>query len=149
MVEVSWAKDCLPNLPKNSWKGLGISTDEEFKKRVLEAVRFLKSSKPDIPILLVDHAGYSEQFINKSRKESFSHVNKLQKEAYQQLMQEGYSELFYLTYDKIGMSPDGTVDGTHPNDLGMMRMADALAPVISRVNRCLPAGSSRFPRSGK
>ena len=125
--------DCLPNLPKNSWKGLGISTDEEFKKRVLEAVRFLKSSKPDIPILLVDHAGYSEQFINKSRKESFSHVNKLQKEAYQQLMQEGYSELFYLTYDKIGMSPDGTVDGTHPNDLGMMNYGEAYAQKLREI----------------
>ncbi len=125
--------DCLPNLPKNSWERLGISTDEEFKNRVLEAVRFLKSNKPDFPILLVDHAGYSEQFINKSRKESFSHVNRLQLEAYYQLKQEGYSELFYLSYDEIGMSPDGTVDGTHPNDLGMMNYADAYTKKLRSV----------------
>jgi hypothetical protein len=125
--------DCLPNLPKNSWEGLGISTDEEFRKRVLEAVRFLKSSKPDIPILLVDHAGYSEQFINKSRKESFSHVNKLQKEAYHQLREEGYDELFYLTYDEIGMSRDGTMDGTHPNDLGMMNYGVAYTKKLREI----------------
>ena len=125
--------DCLPNLPKNSWGRLGISSDEEFRKRVLEAVRFLKSSKPDIPILLVDHAGYSEQYINKSRKESFSHVNKLQKEAYHQLREEGYDELFYLTYDEIGMSRDGTMDGTHPNDLGMMNYGVAYTKKLREI----------------
>jgi len=125
--------DCLPNLPKNSWERLGISSDEEFKERVLEAVRFLKSSKPEIPILLVDHAGYSEQFINQSRKESFSHVNELQKEAYHQLREEGYGELFYLNYDEIGMSLDGTVDGTHPNDLGMMNYGVAYAKKLREI----------------
>jgi len=125
--------DCLPNLPKGSWEYLGISTDEEFINRVLEAVRFLKSMRPEIPILLVDHAGYSDQFINKSSKESFSYVNKLQKEAYYQLRKEGYDELHYLTYDEIGMSPDGTVDGTHPNDLGMMNHADAYTKKLRSV----------------
>jgi lysophospholipase L1-like esterase len=125
--------DCLPNLPKNSWERLGISTDEEFKDRVLDAVRFLKSNKPGIPILLVDHAGYSEQYINKSRRESFSHVNKLQKEAYHQLRQEGYGGLFYLTYDEINLSPDGTVDGTHPNDLGMMNYGVAYTKKLREI----------------
>jgi lysophospholipase L1-like esterase len=127
--------DCLPNLPKNSWERLGITTDEVFMNRVLEAVRYLKSKKPDIPILLVDHAGYSEQFINKSRKESFSHVNQLQKEVYYQLRKEGYGKLFYLTYDEIGMSLDGTVDGTHPNDLGMMNYADAYTKKLRSIFR--------------
>jgi lysophospholipase L1-like esterase len=117
--------DCMPNLPKNSWKRLGISSDEEFKDRVFNAVRFLKSSRPEIPILLVDHAGYMDKFTNESRKESYSWVNQLQIEAYYQLRQEGYEELYYLTTEEIGMSLDGTVDGTHPNDLGMQEYAEA------------------------
>jgi lysophospholipase L1-like esterase len=32
----------------------------------------------------------------------------------------------------LGTDREGTVDGCHPNDIGMMRCADALTPVIDR-----------------
>jgi lysophospholipase L1-like esterase len=81
--------------------------------------------RPDTPILLVDHAGYMDKFTNESRKESFTWVNQLQLEAYYQLRKEGYEGLYYLTAEEIGLSLDGTVDGTHPNDLGMQEYAEA------------------------
>jgi lysophospholipase L1-like esterase len=37
--------------------------------------------------------------------------------------------------DLIGPDGEGTVDGCHPTDLGMMRQAEALAPVLKRVLR--------------
>ena len=30
----------------------------------------------------------------------------------------------------LGTDGEGTVDGSHPNDLGMVRYADALEPVL-------------------
>ncbi len=142
MVEIDakiYILDCMPNLPKNSWKGLGISSDEEFNDRVFNAVRFLKSSRPEIPILLVDHAGYMDKFTNESREESFTWVNQLQLEAYYQLRQEGYEGLYYLTAQEIGLSLDGTVDGTHPNDLGMQEYAEAYTTRLRSILK-EPAG---------
>ena len=125
--------DCLPNLVYGSWERLGIQNNEEFIKRVFNAVKTLRSKKPNTPILLVDHAGYTDMHIDSSRKESFTRVNELQLEAYEQLRQEGLNELYYLTIEEIGMHPDGTVDGTHPNDLGMMDYGSAYAQKLREI----------------
>jgi lysophospholipase L1-like esterase len=138
--------DCLPNLVYGSWERLGIQSNEEFKNRVFNAVKTLRSKKPDIPILLVDHAGYSDMYIDKSRKESFTRVNEIQMEAYEQLRQEGYEELYYLTMEEIGMHPDGTVDGTHPNDLGMMDYGEAYAKKLREIlNEPIGKSSTTWP----
>ena len=55
----------------------------------------------------------------------FTRVNRIQEDAYLQLKEEGIDMLHYLTYEEIGMQLDDMVDGTHPNDLGMMRYADS------------------------
>jgi lysophospholipase L1-like esterase len=33
----------------------------------------------------------------------------------------------------LGFDREGTVDGVHPNDLGMMRHADALTPIVQAL----------------
>lgn len=33
----------------------------------------------------------------------------------------------------MGDDSEGTVDGTHPNGLGMMRIADAIAPALTKI----------------
>ena len=137
--------DCLPNLVYGSWERLGIQSNEEFKTRVFNAVRTLRSKMPDTPILLVDHAGYTDMHIDSSRKEAFTRVNELQQEAYEQLRQEGFEELYYLTIEEIGMHPDGTVDGTHPNDLGMMDYGSAYARKLREILN-EPVGKSSATR---
>jgi len=42
-------------------------------------------------------------------------------------------QIYHLTYDDINQSPDGKVDGTHPNDLGMMRIATAYEKMIREI----------------
>jgi len=115
--------DCMPNLIPGTWSRNGINSDQEFKNRVLESIRQLKAKQPDIPILLVDHAGYTEEFISYARKDAYSQVNKLQQEAFYQLKKDGFDNLYYLTREEIGLQLDDMVDGTHPNDLGMMHYA--------------------------
>ena len=69
--------DCLPNLWNKE-----VYSDEELKKRILESVRSLKKQRPNTPILLTEHAGYTDGFINPDRLEAYSRVNQIQKEAY-------------------------------------------------------------------
>jgi len=47
--------------------------------------------------------------------------------------------LFYLPGDNLlGQDGDGATDGSHPNDLGFLRQADAFEPLLRkslRINR--------------
>lgn len=111
--------DCLPNLIREVWK------DQEIKARVRAAVKTLHDQKPDVPILLVDHAGFTEGSLVPNREKAFQRVNRVQQEAFQELKQEGIKSLYYLSKDEIDLPQDGTVDGTHPTDLGMMHYAES------------------------
>ena len=57
-------------------------------------------------------------------------------ELYQRLVKAGDKKLFYVpAAGLIGKDSEGTVDGTHPTDLGFMRMADAIEPTLRRALR--------------
>lgn len=116
--------DCLPNLAADAWERIRVSA-EDVKARILQAVRDLKSEHPETPILLVDHAGYTEEFINEARRDAYQTVNQIQLAAYYQLKKEGITGLYYLTKEEIGLQIDDMVDGTHPTDLGMLHYAES------------------------
>lgn len=53
------------------------------------------------------------------------------KKAYAELSAAGISNLYYLDGDYLlGSDGEGATDGSHPNDLGMVRYADAYEPVL-------------------
>lgn len=111
--------DCLPNLMNEKTYDV-----DELTRRILESVRTLKEKRPHVPVLLVDHAGYTDGFVVPTRQKSYTRANQIQHEAFAQLKQEGHQGLFYLTREEIGLQLDDMVDGTHPNDLGMMHYAE-------------------------
>ena len=123
--------DCLPNLTNEK-----LYDDQELSKRVLESVRKLKEKQPEIPVLLVDHAGYVEGLVQTAREKTYKRVNSIQKEAFDQLKTEGYTNIHYLSKEALDLKLDDTVDGSHPNDLGMMHYAEsyenALKPILSQ-----------------
>ncbi|MEX0316192.1 MAG: SGNH/GDSL hydrolase family protein [Allomuricauda sp.] len=125
--------DCMPNMTPPTWKNLGIENDTMFKERIIKAVKGLRSSRKNTPILLVEHAGYSDEHVSSSSRIRFEKVNKLQKEAYLQLMNEGIKNLYYMTKEEIGLQMDDTVDGVHPTDLGMLHYAEAYSNKLRSI----------------
>jgi len=119
--------DCLPNLVRDTF------TKEEIIKRIIYSVKELKGKRPNTPILLVEHAGYTDEMINMERRESYQSRNEWSKEAYRQLIGEGIEELYYLEKEAIGLSMDGTMDGTHPSDLGMDQYARGYALILGDI----------------
>lgn len=111
--------DCMPNLVR------GRVSNEELRKRIIETVHYLKEKKPETAILLVEHAGYTDGLTNPTRRENYTLVNTIQKDAFYFLKSSGYSELYYLTKEEIGLGMDDMVDGTHPTDLGMLHYAES------------------------
>ncbi|WP_235298614.1 SGNH/GDSL hydrolase family protein [Portibacter marinus] len=125
--------DCLPNLGWWHWERVGLKDSIDLKNLVIKAVKILHDSKPEVPILLVEHAGYTEGQISSSRKEDYEVLNRMQKEAFIELRHKGLKHLYYLTREEIGLSQDAMTDGTHPTDLGMYQYATAYERKVREI----------------
>jgi lysophospholipase L1-like esterase len=110
--------DCLWNM--------GGLPDAEIEARVQNLARTLRKAHPRTPILFV---GQSQ-----IRRDAHpTHPSRVQEEAVRALQAEGVSGLFLLPGSALLTDDEGTVDGCHPNDHGMMDHAKALAPAVKRL----------------
>jgi lysophospholipase L1-like esterase len=94
-------------------------------------VRTLRSAHPGTPIVLVEDRNYTDGWLRASRRERnrTNHIT-LQRE-HAALLDAGVRNLHYVPGDHLfGDDGEATVDGSHPTDVGFMRMADALEPVL-------------------
>lgn len=119
--------DCMANFTS----GQGLSP-EAAKTRLTASIATLKQRHPDTPILIVQHAGYSDGVIQKHRYTTYSQLNKATKEVYMKL-KDIYDGLYLLTKEQIGLTADSFVDGTHPNDHGMLQYANAYEDALDTI----------------
>ena len=109
--------DCLPNL---------IAT--QVAERTEPFVRTLRKSKPTTPILLVEDRTYANAPVFPALTKRNADSRAAYIKEFNALVAAGDKNLHYLAGDKlIGDDGEGTVDGSHPTDLGFMRQADAFA----------------------
>ena len=117
---VLYVLDCLPNMEA-----------QQVTERAVPFVKLLRQSHPDTPILLVENITYTNAGYLPARRESYTSKNSALQKAYQQMVSEGFKKIFYLRGDQLlGHDGEPTVDGTHPTDLGFLRMADVMEPVL-------------------
>lgn len=124
--------DCLPNLIIQPDSKTSIPADQ-VKKRILDGVRALRKKRPGIPIVLTEHAGYTDENINAQRKNYYQEVNQILQEAFSQLKSEGLQEIYTIPKADFGQDIETTVDGTHQTDLGMMRYAEGYEKHIRKI----------------
>lgn len=135
--------DCLPNLVAT----VGIAP-EEIKSRIIESVKTLRQKRPTTPILLVEHAGYTDGSLNATRRKLYTDANELLRQAFAQLKTEGINQIYVLPKTAINLDMDDMVDGTHPTDLGMQHYADAYEKSIRTIlNEPVGAYSTTVPRT--
>lgn len=125
--------DAMPNI-------CGLKEPEAIRDTVLNAVRRLRTKRPDTPILITDHSGYPHHLANPQMKKSQDNALEMQREAYRILMEEGVGGLHYLSYDEIAMPQDAFVEGIHMSDYGMMAYADAYERTLRKI-LCEPVGT--------
>ena len=54
--------------------------------------------------------------------------------AYNRLRQAGVKHLLYIPGERLlGDDGEGTVDGVHPTDVGFMRMAKNIGPIVEAL----------------
>ena len=120
--------DCLPNLIPDE----NLSLDEVYD-RIIISVKYLKQKRPDVPVLLTEHAGYSDAATDFNRNNSVSYLNTVLQKAFVDLKSAGIEEIYLLSKDEINLGVDSYVDGTHPSDLGMLQYALAYEKYIRKI----------------
>lgn len=115
--------DPLPNM-----------TDELVSQRIEPFVKILRESHPKTPIVLIEHVEYQDGPFVEKRREKYTQGNAALKAAYANLKHSGIRNLYYIPgADLYGSDGDATVDGTHATDLGFVRMAEKVTPILAKV----------------
>lgn len=122
--------DCLPNLTQK--------TEQEVTDLVVAAVKQIRATR-NAPILLVEHAGYSNAPTNTGQYESYTRLNAASRKGFEKLQSEGIKDLYYLTHEELNYPPDGWVDSVHPSDLGAEAQATAVEKKVREILR-IPTG---------
>ena len=133
--------DCLPNLGPNKDRSV-----EEVERKIIASVKTLKEKRPNTPILLVEHSGYSEASLNLERSAVPEKLNAALQKTFLQLKSEGVAGLYRISKSELNLGLDDYVDGTHPSDLGMQAHAKACeASIRAILNEPMGSISTTIP----
>lgn len=119
--------DCLPNMTTSY-----MPTDT-LKQRLTDAFVILRSAKPFIPILFTEHDGYAGDDLNNTQLAQYTEANQALDEVFDSLQKAGMLNIYLLKKEAIAQGIETTVDGTHPNDIGMMHYAEAYDEILGQV----------------
>ena len=94
-------------------------------------VRKLRAAHPRTPIVLVEDRSYTNSPLMPGQRQGQAAKRAALRAAYDRLVAAGVKGLVYVEGEHLlGDDGEACVDGSHPSDLGMFRMADALEPVL-------------------
>lgn len=112
--------DCLPNMDAAA-----------VAQRAEPLVRQLRQARATTPIVLVEDRSFTNAPLVPSKKAHHAASRAALKAAYGRLVESGVKGLCYVEGEHLlGDDSEGATDGSHPSDLGMFRMADALEKVL-------------------
>lgn len=115
--------DCLPNM-----------NAALVRERCVPFVERLRAARPDVPIVLVEDRRDTNAWILPGRARHHDENHAALREAFAALEKQGVANLHYIPGDGLlGDDDEGTVDASHPTDLGFVRQADAFEPVLRRA----------------
>jgi len=122
--------DCMPNMYASDVNG-----------RLRYLLKILKEHHPNTPVVLVADPIYQNAYafpkgtnVEKTDPVRAMNRNATLKKIYEDNLPEWNGKLFYVPSPQLfGDDSEATVDGYHPSDLGLVRMADTLTPMVERA----------------
>lgn len=121
--------DCMPNL-----------TDpvkypaDEIEKRVRYGITKLRQDHPGVPILFAEHADGNQPYnMDSSKVNTYHRSSQVITNIFNKLKTEGLQNISLLTEKEINFDANSTTEGTHPNDIGMMKYAEAYEKKIREM----------------
>lgn len=109
------------------------ATVEQMKERAEKFYSIVRAKHPDTPILFVEDPIFPHSRFDKKVAQEVKHKNETIAAIFQSLKKQGDKNIYFLSSkDIIGHDGEATVDGVHFTDLGFMRYAEILYPLIKK-----------------
>ena len=117
--------DCLWNMGSTA-KGARGRAGRNVEENYEPFIRNLRAKRPGVPIVMAEMCDVYCKGPNEK--------DKYMRGLYEKLVAEGWKDLVYLPKDAMYTGDfEGTVDGCHPNDLGMMSMSEAFGKAVKEA----------------
>jgi lysophospholipase L1-like esterase len=114
--------DCLPNV--------NVAQMNEKYARFLEIIR---EKHPGTPIILVENILYPHMYFDQKVFALINEKNDTLNRIFSEQKRKGDKNIWLVKADDlIGNNQEATVDGVHLTDLGFLRMAENLYPVLRK-----------------
>jgi len=121
--------DCLPNLVDTARFPY-----DDVKHRLTMSLQKCRAKHPGVPVLLIEHAGgLPGSDLDASRRNRYNNVNITFRKIIKDMHKKDLEGVYILRAEEIGLHIESTVDGSHPNDLGMMQYARACAAALKKI----------------
>jgi hypothetical protein len=115
--------DCLPNM-----------NPAQVHERGAPLVKQLRAKHPTTPIVLVEDRRYTNSWITPGKDKFHTDNHAALKSVYDSLKKEGVANLHYIPGDNLlGDDAEGATDASHPSDLGFVRQAAVMEPIIRQA----------------
>lgn len=109
------------------------ATVEQINERAEKFYRILRSKHPRTPILFVEDPIFTHTPFDTKMAREVREKNEALTALFRSLLQRGEKNIYFLSSeDIIGRDGEATVDGIHFTDLGFMRYARVLYPLLRR-----------------
>ena len=115
--------DCLPNISAG-----------DVTARTGKCVEIIRKRHPKVPILFVEDRSYTDSFLIKSKRVRNETSRVALKAEFEKLKSAGDGNIHYLEGEHLlGDDGEGTVDSSHPTDLGFVRQSEAFSTILKPI----------------
>lgn len=115
--------DCVPN-----------SSPSQVTQRTAYLIETIRKRHPNAPIIVLQSVIRERGYFNLESGKRVRQQNENIKVEVAKLLQKGVTNLHFIPADDfLGHDHEGSVDGTHPNDLGFDRMIDIIKPKLMAI----------------
>ena len=106
---------------------------EQMKERMETFYRIIRSKHPDTPVIFIEDPIFTHSRFDKRVAREVKAKNETIAAIFQSIKKKGEKNIYLLSSkDIIGHDGEATVDGIHFTDLGFMRYAEVLYPLIKK-----------------
>lgn len=107
---------------------------QQIKDKTEKFVNIIRKDNNSTPILFIETVIFPHSLYDKNMYAVLVEKNKLLRKEYEKMKNRGDKNVFYLSgKDLIGNDGEATVDGIHFTDVGFMRFADGISPIIKNI----------------
>ena len=106
---------------------------QQMKERADKFYTIIRSRHPDTPVIFLEDPIFTHTRFDQRIAEEVAQKNETVNAVFQSLKKRGEKNIYMISSkDMLGHDGEATVDGVHFTDLGMMRYAELVCPIIKK-----------------